>query len=138
MALTDKLTAIADAIREKASITGKLTLDAMPVAIRTISGGGGGGGTAATITITTDATTAIFYYTKTNGTIGEATVSRRGTTSLTLTDALENGMLCAVSSAVSLEAQTINKDDLLSTTKLNDYCHKITNGATYKSARVVA
>lgn len=41
--LTDKLTSIADAIREKGGTTEKLTLDAMPTAIAALSTGGGGG-----------------------------------------------------------------------------------------------
>lgn len=44
MALTDKLTAIADAIRAKTGETGKMTLEQMPAKIGGISGGGGGGG----------------------------------------------------------------------------------------------
>ena len=43
MALTDKLSAIGTAIREKTGGSELLTLDAMPGAIRSISGGGGGG-----------------------------------------------------------------------------------------------
>ena len=43
MALTDKLTAIADAIRGKTGTTDGLTLDAMPAAIEGISGGSSGG-----------------------------------------------------------------------------------------------
>ena len=43
MALTDKLTAIADAIRAKTGETGKMTLEQMPGKIGGISGGGGGG-----------------------------------------------------------------------------------------------
>lgn len=42
MALTDKLTAIADAIRDKTGDTALLTLDAMPTAISNIETGGGG------------------------------------------------------------------------------------------------
>ena len=42
MALTDKLSAIGDAIREKTGGAGLLTLDAMPNAIRGISSSGGG------------------------------------------------------------------------------------------------
>lgn len=42
MALTNKLTAIADAIRDKTGDTTLLTLDAMPVAIASIEAGGGG------------------------------------------------------------------------------------------------
>ena len=42
MALTDKLTNIANAIREKGGTTEKLTLDAMPTAISALSTGGGG------------------------------------------------------------------------------------------------
>lgn len=41
MALTDKLTAIADAIRAKTGETGKMTLEQMPDKIGAISGGGG-------------------------------------------------------------------------------------------------
>ena len=41
MALTDKLSAIGNAIREKTGGTAKLTLDQMPSAIASISGGGG-------------------------------------------------------------------------------------------------
>lgn len=44
MALTDKLTAIGDAIREKNGSTELLTLDEMPQAIADISSGGGGSG----------------------------------------------------------------------------------------------
>lgn len=44
MALTDKLTAIADAIRAKAGTTDGLTLDGMVTAIEGISGGGAAGG----------------------------------------------------------------------------------------------
>lgn len=42
MALTSKLTAIADAIRAKTGETGKMTLEQMPDKIGAISGGGGG------------------------------------------------------------------------------------------------
>lgn len=42
MALTNKLTAIADAIREKTGTTEPLTLDEMPLTIADIQGGGGG------------------------------------------------------------------------------------------------
>jgi hypothetical protein len=41
MALTNKLTAIADAIRDKTGDTELLTLDQMPVAIQGIETGGG-------------------------------------------------------------------------------------------------
>ena len=44
MALTNKLTAIADAIREKGNTSALLTLDAMPAAIAAIETGGGGSG----------------------------------------------------------------------------------------------
>ena len=44
MALTDKLTAIGDAIRDKTGSTDLLTLDAMPTAISGITTGGGEGG----------------------------------------------------------------------------------------------
>lgn len=44
MALTDKLTTIADAIREKTGSTEKLTLEGMAQAIAGIETGGGGGG----------------------------------------------------------------------------------------------
>ena len=40
MALTNKLTAIANSIREKTGSTNKLTLDEMPTAISGISSGG--------------------------------------------------------------------------------------------------
>ena len=43
MALIDKLTAIADAIREKTGTTEPMTLDSMATAISGITGGGGGG-----------------------------------------------------------------------------------------------
>jgi len=43
MALTDKLSAIGDAIREKTGGTELLTLDAMPTAISSITTGGGSG-----------------------------------------------------------------------------------------------
>ena len=41
MALTEKLTAIADAIREKTNTTEKITLAKMPEMISSITGGGG-------------------------------------------------------------------------------------------------
>ena len=44
MALTNKLTAIADAIREKSGTSALLTLDAMPGAVAAIETGGGSGG----------------------------------------------------------------------------------------------
>ena len=44
MALTNKLTAIADAIRSKTGKTGTMTLDQMPTEIKSIRSGGGGGG----------------------------------------------------------------------------------------------
>lgn len=44
MALTEKLIAIGDAIREKTGKTDLLTLDQMPIEIASISSGGGGGG----------------------------------------------------------------------------------------------
>lgn len=44
MALTDKLVAIAAAIRDKAGTSEKLTLDEMPIAIAAIEAGGGSGG----------------------------------------------------------------------------------------------
>ena len=44
MALTDKLTAIADAIRAKDGTTGVMTLAEMPSKIAAIQTGGGGGG----------------------------------------------------------------------------------------------
>ena len=43
MALTNKLTAIGDAIRNKTGSTNLMTLDEMPTAIESIEGGGGGG-----------------------------------------------------------------------------------------------
>ena len=43
MALTNKLSAIGDAIREKTGKTELLTLDAMPLEIASIETGGGGG-----------------------------------------------------------------------------------------------
>ena len=43
MPITDKLTSIANAIREKGGTTDKLTLDAMPNAIATLPSGGGSG-----------------------------------------------------------------------------------------------
>lgn len=53
MALTDKLTAIADAIRGKTGGTEGMTLDAMVSAIEGIEAGGGGSATSE-ITITMD------------------------------------------------------------------------------------
>lgn len=44
MALTNKLTAIANAIRSKTGKTGTMTLDQMPTEIKSIRTGGGGGG----------------------------------------------------------------------------------------------
>lgn len=49
MALTDKLSAIGDAIRAKTGKEEKLTLDQMPDEIAGISGGGGGGGASAPV-----------------------------------------------------------------------------------------
>ena len=50
MALTNKLTAIGDAIREKTGSTELLTLDQMATEIANISSGGGGSWSTATIT----------------------------------------------------------------------------------------
>lgn len=52
MALTDKLTAIADAIRAKTGETGGLTLEQMPTAIASIETGGGGGSVDGYCTVT--------------------------------------------------------------------------------------
>lgn len=52
MALTDKLTAIADAIRAKTGETGGLTLEQMPSAIASIETGGGGGSVDGYCTVT--------------------------------------------------------------------------------------
>ena len=49
MALTDKLTAIANAIREKTGNTELLTLDQMPTEIAGIETGGGSGGGGASV-----------------------------------------------------------------------------------------
>ena len=49
MALTDKLTAVADAVREKTGKADEMTLDQMAVEIAGISGGSGGGDTIETI-----------------------------------------------------------------------------------------
>ena len=57
MALTDKLTAIGNAIRTKTGGTGLLTLDQMATEIANIQGGGGGGGSWSTATITAPTTT---------------------------------------------------------------------------------
>ena len=51
MALTDKLTAIADAIRGKTGGTEEMNLDQMALAIAGISGGGGGGAKTLTYTV---------------------------------------------------------------------------------------
>ena len=56
MALTDKLTAIGNAIRTKTGGTGLLTLDQMATEIANIQGGGGGGSWS-TATITAPTTT---------------------------------------------------------------------------------
>ena len=67
MALTDKLTAIADAIRGKTGKTDGLTLDQMATEIAGIEAGGGGGGIGAVkfvdedITIAESTTTAVTY-----------------------------------------------------------------------------
>lgn len=67
MALTDKLTAIAEAIRSKTGKTGALTLDAMPGEIEGIQTGGSDGGIGAVkfvdvdITVEASTTTAVTY-----------------------------------------------------------------------------
>ena len=67
MALIDKLTAIADAIRGKTGKTDGLTLDQMAAEITGIEAGGGGGGIGAVkfvdedITIAESTTTAVTY-----------------------------------------------------------------------------
>ena len=60
MALTDKLSAIADAIRSKTGKTGQLTLAQMPGEIASITGGGGGGANP-------DANDPVYYVTFMNG-----------------------------------------------------------------------
>lgn len=67
MALTDKLTAIADAIRGKTGKTDALTLEQMPGEIEGIQTGGGSGGIGAVkfvdvdITVEASTTTAVTY-----------------------------------------------------------------------------
>lgn len=60
MALTDKLSAIGNAIRAKTGKTDKLTLDQMPGEIAGITGGGGGGANP-------DANDPVYYVTFMNG-----------------------------------------------------------------------
>lgn len=62
MALTDKLTAIADAVREKTGKADEMTLDQMAVEIEGISGGGSGGekNTHVTDIITTEEVDIIY------------------------------------------------------------------------------
>lgn len=54
MALTNKLSAIGNAIREKTGKTGLMTLDEMPAQIASITTGSGGGGEMEPIVLTTD------------------------------------------------------------------------------------
>lgn len=54
MALTDKLSAIGNAIREKGGTTALLTLDEMPIAIGNIKTGGGGGADVEPIVLSGD------------------------------------------------------------------------------------
>ena len=61
MALTDKLSAIGEAIRAKTGKSDKLTLDQMPGEIAGITGGGGGGGA------NPDANDPVYYVTFMNG-----------------------------------------------------------------------
>lgn len=74
MALTDKLTSIADAIREKTGTSDKLTLDAMPTAIIAIETGGGGGEDVEPIVLTGDCQYACA------GSIATAYISKYGHT----------------------------------------------------------
>ena len=73
MALTDKLTAIADAIRGKTGGTDAMTLDAMAQAIASIETGGGS--TAATEEYTADL--SIVGFIKSDGGISTVTYARR-------------------------------------------------------------
>lgn len=60
MALTDKLTAIADAIREKTGSTNTMTLDEMATVIQNISvGSGGSGGSSGEVTMSFDSATGV-------------------------------------------------------------------------------
>lgn len=60
MALTDKLTAIADAIRAKTGKSDSLTLDQMPTEIANITGGGGSSADVRYVTFTNPATGETF------------------------------------------------------------------------------
>jgi hypothetical protein len=61
MAIIDKLTAIADAVREKADIRETMTLDRIAMEIAALKVGGGGGG-GETVTIATSCTNAKACY----------------------------------------------------------------------------
>lgn len=61
MALTDKLTAIANAIRAKTGKSATMTIDEMPTEIANISGGGGITPVTVTATITSDFNSTNFY-----------------------------------------------------------------------------
>lgn len=69
MALTDKLTAIADAIRGKTGGTDPLTLDGMATAIAGIEAGGGGGGEAVELLFETTFSVAESIFTTTKTTL---------------------------------------------------------------------
>lgn len=75
MALTDKLNAIGDAIRNKTGKTGKLTLDQMPSEIASIVTGEGGGTTPANPVIESLEVTENGTYTAPNGVDGYSPVT---------------------------------------------------------------
>lgn len=69
MALTDKLTAIGDAIRSKTGGSDLLTLDEMPQEIQSIQTGGGGGDSEELDTVTITPATITSYETQSSGVI---------------------------------------------------------------------
>ena len=78
MALTDKLTAIANAIRSKTGETGKMTLDQMPIKIGGIETGAGVGVDLSRVTATENDVIAEKKFYLRDGTLATGTIQVRG------------------------------------------------------------
>ena len=84
MALTDKLTAIANAIRSKTGETGEMTLDQMPIKIGEIETGAVAGVDLSRVTATENDVIAEKKFYLRDGTLATGTIQVRGINDITM------------------------------------------------------